>query len=205
MYRLCRNLWSKERRYLLTDYALLVNKQHLLTPDYIPDNLVPLEVPFDAPLEDPKRLMHHYAAEAASQLFERGRSCGIHLWGISGYRSYARQKDIFHQSIRTKGVEHTHQFIAPPGASEHQTGLALDISCDAIQKELEPSFAKTKEGLWLQEYAPLYGFILRYPKGKEAITGFSWEPWHIRYVTKSLSLYLYSTNMTLEEYWAISS
>ena len=88
-----------------------------------------------------------------------------------------------------------------PGASEHQTGLALDVSCQAVDYQLDERFGETREGRWLKRCAPLYGFILRYPKGKEHITGYGWEPWHIRYVTRSLALYLTLTGLTLEEYY----
>ena len=69
--------------------------------------------------------------------------------------------------------------------------------------ELEESFADTDEGRWLKAYAPMFGFIIRYPKGKEAVTGYAWEPWHIRYVSKSLALYLALTGLTLEDYHKI--
>ena len=183
------------------DYATLVNKQHLLSSDYKPEDLIPVEIPFDAPTSDPKRLLRRNAALAAQCLFNRSAACGLELWGISGYRSFERQQEIYRNSIKKKGIEHTSQFIAPPGSSEHQTGLALDVSCPQIDFDLVDSFEDTKEGIWLKHHAALYGFILRYPKGKEDITGFAYEPWHIRYVTKSLSLYLSLTGLTLEEYW----
>jgi D-alanyl-D-alanine carboxypeptidase len=184
----------------LTDYAILVNKQNKLSFDDIPRDLVPLKIPFDAPIDDPKRLMRRNAAKAAKQLFHRSASCGLNLYGISGYRSFERQKEIYNHSMRAKGREHTEKFIAPPGCSEHQTGLSLDVSCPSLDFDLVEEFEQTKEGIWLKQYAPLYGFILRYPKGKESITGFAYEPWHIRYVTKSLSLYLSITDLVLEEY-----
>lgn len=83
-----------------------------------------------------------------------------------------------------------------------QTGieLALDVSCPSVGLQLEDCFASTTEGKWLASHAPLYGFIIRYPKNKELITGYGWEPWHIRYVGKSLALYLSLTGLTLEEY-----
>ena len=91
--------------------------------------------------------------------------------------------------------------VAPPGCSEHQTGLALDISCPDENYELEESFAKTKEGCWLARHCALFGFILRYPKNKEEITGFPFEPWHIRYTGIGLASSLTLTGMTLEEYY----
>ena len=114
---------------------------------------------------------------------------------VSGYRSYQRQKELFTGS----------PFVAEPGTSEHQSGLALDVSCPSIHMELSERFSATGEGRWLKKNAPLYGFILRYPKNKEEITGIPYEPWHIRYVTKPLASWLTITNLTLEEYHCFPS
>ena len=91
--------------------------------------------------------------------------------------------------------------MAAPGTSEHQSGLALDVSCPSIQYQLIPEFAETPEGKWLARNASLYGFIIRYPANKEHITGIPWEPWHIRYVTRPLAGCLRLTGLTLEEYY----
>ena len=173
-------------------YTRLINREHPLPEDYVPDNLVDIGLPFDAPPHDPKRLLEEKTALAAMELISRSRREGLNLCCISGYRSYQRQKELFAVS----------SYTAPPGASEHQTGLALDVSCAAADFELTEQFASTSEGRWLSKHAHLHGFILRYPKEKEKITGYAWEPWHIRYVTKSLALYLAITGLTLEEYHA---
>ncbi|MBS6196532.1 MAG: M15 family metallopeptidase [Clostridiales bacterium] len=183
------------------DCTILVNRKRPLTADYIPPCLTEPSFLFDAPAGDPKRLLMLPAAEAAARLFRRGREQGITLYGISGYRSYHRQKELYLQRLKETSQDYVDRYLAPPGASEHQTGLALDVSSPAAGLELTERFADTKEGHWLAANAPLFGFILRYPKGKEEITGYSWEPWHIRYVTKSLALYLSLTGMTLEEYY----
>lgn len=177
----------------MSSYTQLINRDHPLLPDYVPRDLVAVNIPFDAPLGHPKRMLRQRAAHAAEELFERGACLGLHLVGVSGYRSYQRQLQLDTGS----------PFVAPAGASEHQSGLALDVSCAAVSMDLVAEFAQTDEGLFLKDYAPLYGFILRYPSGKEHITGYACEPWHIRYVTKSLALYLSLTGMTLEEYHAI--
>lgn len=171
-------------------YTRLINREHPLPKDYVPDNLVDIGLPFDAPPHDPKRLLEEKTALAAMELISRSRREGLNLCCISGYRSYQRQKELFAVS----------SYTAPPGASEHQSGLALDVSCPQIRMELKEAFAETAEGLWLARHAPLYGFILRYPAGKESITQIPYEPWHIRYVTKPLAAYLSLTGMTLEEY-----
>jgi hypothetical protein len=96
-------------------------------------------------------------------------------------------------------------YSAAPGNSEHQTGLAIDVSCKSINFGLTNSFASTPEGLWLKDNCWRFGFILRYPKDKEHITGYAYEPWHIRYVGVPLAYYLYNNNLTLEEYYGSPS
>lgn len=174
-------------------YEMLVNREFLLEGNFSPPGLVDPKIPFDSPKGDMKRKMEYRAGKAAQQLFAEGIRQGLSLYGISGFRPYERQKELFDRNPQSR-------YVAPPGASEHQTGLALDVSCPAIGLELEETFADTPEGKWLYKNAPLFGFILRYPKDKEEITGYAYEPWHIRYVTKSLALYLALTGLTLEEY-----
>ncbi len=174
-------------------YMRLINREHPLPENYIPENLVDIGIPFDALPGDPKRLLEEKAAFAALELITRSHREGLNLWGVSGYRSYQRQKKLYTGS----------PYVAPPGTSEHQSGLALDVSCPEIHMELTEDFARTKEGIWLVRHAPLYGFILRYPANKEHITQVPYEPWHIRYVTKPLASYLSLTGITLEEYYAI--
>lgn len=190
-------------------FSMLVNKTHPLSPDFVPDELVRPNIPFgeDAPGTSPvqeKFLMERTAAVCLELLFDRGRAQNIHLYGVSGYRSYARQQEIYEESVRTKGAEHAAKYIAPPGASEHQSGLAMDVSVPSLDFQLEEHFDTTKEGKWLKQFAPLYGFIIRYPKGVSEITGYAYEPWHIRFVTKPLAIYLSKTHLTLEEYHSLS-
>lgn len=171
-------------------YFQLINKEHPLPADYIPENLVDLGLPFDALPGEQKRLLEEKAAYAVLELISRSRREGLNLYCISGYRSYDRQAELYNGN----------SYVAMPGTSEHQSGLALDLSCPSVYMELTEDFAETKEGIWLVGHAPLYGFILRYPKNKEEITGVPYEPWHIRYVTKPLASYLAITGLTLEEY-----
>ena len=174
------------------DATILVNRTHRLPRKAIPQTLVEPEIIFDAPVGDRKRLLAVSAAKGVEALFARGKEEGIYLCGI-----YSREYNHFQPKENGDPVH----WIAPPGASEHQTGLALDVSCQAVDYQLDERFGETREGRWLKRCAPLYGFILRYPKGKEHITGYGWEPWHIRYVTRSLALYLTLTGLTLEEYY----
>lgn len=202
----CQDAWQngymmREEGDAMEDrYDILVNRSHLLPRDYVPGDLMPAPFPFDQTGPPTKRLLRRHAAEGAASLFQKAAQKGIPLWGVSGYRPFSRQEEIYRESLAKNGIAHTEQYIAPPGASEHQTGLALDVSTPALSLALVEDFAKTDAGTWLAEYAPLYGFILRYPRGKEHITGFAWEPWHIRYVTPPIARFLANAGLVLEEY-----
>ncbi len=181
--------------------TVLVNKELSLPEDYIPDDLVVPDVLFSISYFDEKKQLRKSAANALEKLFEAAEKDSVILYGVSGYRSYQRQYDIFTSNILKKGIEHTSKYSAKPGYSEHQTGLAIDVSAKSVNNRLDGSFADTEEGKWLAENAHLYGFIIRYPESKSAITGYAYEPWHIRYVGKALAAYLYKNDMCLEEYY----
>lgn len=184
-------------------YQRIVNRTCRLGIEDCPVDLVEPDIFFAPGTVGEKRLLRKEAAEQIEQMFAHAKKENILLAGVSGYRSYERQKQIYEKSVKEKGIEHTRRYLAPPGASEHQTGLAMDVSCASEKYELEETFAGTKEGIWLRKNASLFGFIIRYPKGKENITGYGYEPWHIRYVTPSFACYLTKLNMTLEEYQKI--
>lgn len=175
------------------DYDMLVNKVRVLPENYVPGILRTPDILFQAEDGDPRKQMEYKAAAAAELLFAQSRRDGCCLFGVSGYRSYERQRQLYE-------AQKDNSYVAKPGTSEHQTGLALDVSCPEVNLELTEEFANTDEGRWLCQNAALYGFIIRYPRDKEEITGYPWEPWHIRYVTKGLALYLRMTGLTLEEY-----
>lgn len=185
---------------MFSDYSILVNKTNLLPRDYRPNDLRIADIPFAPQTAHFKKFLRKRAARAAKHLFDAGKSQNIFLYGVSGFRSYERQNELFRESLAKSGIEHTNKYLAPPGGSEHQSGLSLDVSIASLDYDLIPEFGQTKEGLWLCKYAPLYGFIIRYPKEKEDITMFAYEPWHIRYVTQPLAFYLSKTHLTLEEY-----
>lgn len=174
-------------------YTRLINGKHPLPEGYVPKQLTDIGLPFQASSQDSRRLLEIRTAQAALRLFQSAQRDGLNLYGIAGYRSYQCQKQLYGQN----------PYVAAPGTSEHQSGLALDVSCAEAGFALTEEFAFTSEGSWLSRNASLFGFIIRYPKGKENITGFPWEPWHIRYVTRALSNYLALTGQTLEEYYAL--
>ncbi|EOD01234.1 D-alanyl-D-alanine carboxypeptidase family protein [Caldisalinibacter kiritimatiensis] len=178
----------------------LVNKNNRLTENYAPDNLVVPNIPFPYKEYYPKKLMREDAAYALEQLFNKAEEDGIDLYATSGYRSYSYQEYIFTSKVMERGINIANQTSAKPGESEHQTGLAMDVTSPSVNFRLTQSFGETKEGKWLKANAHKYGFIIRYPVNKEHITGYNYEPWHIRYVGKDVAKYIAENDITLEEY-----
>jgi D-alanyl-D-alanine carboxypeptidase len=185
-----------------SDVLVLVNKEWNLTANYVPPDLVTPDIPFSFSEDLPKKLMRQEAAIALEELFKKAEADGIQLAGVSGYRSYQRQKDIFTARAKQRGEEVANKTTAYPGQSEHQTGLAMDVSSASVNYQLLESFGETTEGIWLAENAPDFGFIIRYPKGKEEITGYSYEPWHLRYLGIETALQVSARGITYEEYLA---
>jgi len=151
---------------------VLVNKKYPLVPKaYVPKTVQ----------AGPVRLTR-YAANARTTLVRAAARDGVTLRTVSGYRSFTRQATIFANYSRLYGTTYAERISARPGTSEHQTGLAVDFGAANARCELLACFATTREGKWLASNAHKYGFILRYPKGYESITGYNFEPWHYRYV-----------------------
>ena len=123
---------------------------------------------------------------------------GLNLSLISGFRSYELQNSVYNNYVSWYGQASADTFSARPGHSEHQTGLAFDIG------KLENSFGETASGKWLAENCHLYGFIIRYPKGKQNITGYKYEPWHVRYLGVDIATKVKNSGLTLEEYLGIN-
>lgn len=140
------------------------------------------------------------ARDALQKLLNDGNNRGFQLSNASGFRSYQSQEQLFDQYVQRDGEEAANNYSAKPGHSEHQTGLTYDIVSENTDTNFKTSFGKTKEGQWLKDNAYKYGFIIRYPKNKTHITGYQYEPWHIRYVGKDTAKKLYKSNETLEEY-----
>jgi len=184
-----------------TSLTAFVNKEYALPKTYVPSDLVQAKVIFNLITYDERTYMRKEAAGALEKLFAAAKTDGYILYGVSGYRSYERQHNIFLNNIIHKGKDYTLRYSAAPGTSEHQTGLVMDVSAESLGFKLSDEFASSKEGVWLAENAHYYGYIIRYPKGKATITGYSYEPWHIRYVGKALAEYLYAKGLTLEEYY----
>ena len=184
--------------------TVLVNRAFLLPEDYIPASLTKVKMPFDTDIISEKNLLRGDAAMQLQKMVKDAKKKNIILTGVSGYRSYLRQKEVFDESARLHGEEHADKYCALPGSSEHQTGLAIDISTPAIDNVLEVDFAETKAGRWVEKNSYKYGFVVRYPKGKSKITGYNFEPWHLRYVGLKTAQYLYENKLTLEEFYNVS-
>ncbi|MDG4656278.1 M15 family metallopeptidase [Ectobacillus antri] len=178
---------------------VLVNKQRRLPSSYVPPDLVIPNVRFSFNGDKEKMKLRKEAAKELAALFQAGEKQGIYLFVVSAYRSYDRQKSLYTMYQQKEGKEIAAASSAVAGTSEHQTGLAVDISAQSTRFLLDVSFATTKEGQWLQENAHKFGFIIRYPEHKEEITGYTYEPWHIRYVGEPHARYLYERRLTLEE------
>lgn len=148
-------------------FFYIVDKKNLLPADYNPQDLI----------GEGKFAVRKQTYEAFNKMAEAAKQDGISLGILSGFRPYSRQEYLFNRSVQTRGQEHADKYVARPGASQHQLGLAADIN------SVEDSFVNTKEYAWLKENACKYGFSLSFPKGQEEKTGYAFEPWHYRYIT----------------------
>nr|WGD61630.1 LD-carboxypeptidase LdcB [Bacillus subtilis] len=179
----------------------LVNKQYALPGNYEPSDLVIPDVEFSFEEKIQKRYIRKEAADALKTMFDAAKKEGYELATVSGYRSYDRQKVIFDNEVSLKGEKKAKEAVAYPGESEHQTGLAMDISSRSNGFELNEAFGSTADGKWVQDNAYKYGFIIRYPKNKEDITKYEYEPWHLRYVGKKAAKVIQDNDLTLEEHF----
>lgn len=168
---------------------VLCNKYNALPSDYEPDDLT--QVGYSG------IYMRKEAAENMYQMVLAAQSDGLKINLVSGYRSYDYQVDLYARHVRERGKAEADRVSARAGHSEHQTGLAMDLSNDW---SLEKYFEDTELFKWLSENDYKYGFILRYPKDKEYITGYDYEPWHYRYVGVEVATVIHNEDITYEEY-----
>lgn len=126
-------------------------------------------------------------------------SIGLNIYISSGFRSYASQQAIYSRYVAADGQAAADRYSARPGHSEHQTGLAFDLN------SIDESFGATAEGQWVRDNAHRFGFIVRYPEGKEAVTGYIWEPWHLRYLGVDVATSVHESGLSLEEYLGVTS
>ncbi|MBU5593351.1 M15 family metallopeptidase [Clostridium sp. MSJ-4] len=174
---------------------LLVNRKYGLNKNYIPEGLSIPNIPFSNKSEDEEKHVAGIVIKPLEELINTAKGEGIILFGNSGYRSYKSQTVTYNSRVKSQGKQLADAYVAKPGFSEHQTGLCIDIT------NKDRYFVEgTKEADWLAENCYRFGFIIRYPKGKQSITGIEHEPWHIRYVGKKAAKYIYHNKITLEEY-----
>lgn len=178
------------------DYTILVNKDHPLPRAHIPNNLVSAESKYKDNI-----LIDIEVKRQFDKLKQEALKHGYQIDIESGYRDYDYQEKIYNKLLEEKGFAYTITRVAEPGKSEHQTSLAIDFCIYQGEKcYIENDIKDLDETKWVHKNAHLFGFILRYPEGKEDITKYSYEPWHLRYVG-ALASTLYSKNLTLEEYY----
>ncbi|MCI6377165.1 MAG: M15 family metallopeptidase [Clostridiales bacterium] len=170
----------------------LVNRQHAVSKYFVPEVRK-----VDA--YGMSQQMRGDAAAALEEMFAAAKEEGIGLSTVSGYRSYSKQSSIYSRKKATQGQEAADRVSARPGTSEHQLGLAMDIAKKG-SSQLNTGFGKTKEGQWVNENAHRFGFIVRYMEGYEEITGYMYEPWHVRYVGKEQAKAIYESGVPMETY-----
>lgn len=179
------------------DTLVLVNKNNKLKNDFIPDDLIKLDLKYS----NEEKYLKKEAALSFYKLSEDAKKKGYRIIIVSAYRSYTYQEKLFDYYVKEKGLNYALNCSAKPGHSEHQTGLAIDVEGSNFDYDL---FEQSIEFDWMKKNAYKYGFILRYPKGKEHITGFKYEPWHYRYVGEKVAKYIYENNLTFEEYFEVA-
>ncbi|WP_434121720.1 M15 family metallopeptidase [Salinicoccus roseus] len=165
------------------DDILVVNKEIPLPSDYNPG-------------------LQPEVIEAYQQMFRDGAERGLDFVLVSDFRTYQYQEQLYNNYVARDGQEAADQYSARPGHSEHQTGLAVDVGSADSASNLTVKFGDTPEYAWLKDVAHEYGFIVRYPEGKEHITGYQYEPWHIRYIGDEAEA-VYESGLSLEEYLGI--
>jgi len=178
----------------LNKNTILVNKYNYLEENYIPNDLEDISLQY---ARSGMKLVRE-AKEAYEAMAKNASTSNLKLVATSSYRSYEYQEKLYNNYIKSDGIEAADTYSGRPGFSEHQTGLAVDIYNG---KETYTNFEKTKEFEWMQKNAYKYGFILRFPKDKENITGYIYESWHYRYVGTKIATYIHENNISYEEYY----
>lgn len=185
------------------DLWKIANKSRAFAnPRYQPSDLRLVSVPTLPGRGQDERSLRAVLMPNLEKLVAAARAAGVTLRVGSGYRSYATQASLFASYARRHGEAEASRFSSRPGHSEHQSGLAVDFAGANQTCWVDDCFERTAAGKWLAAHAHEYGFILRYPKGKESITGYQYEPWHFRYVGRELAGALHQSGLTMEEAWS---
>ncbi len=176
------------------DYLMIVNKYYKLDSTYVPKDMVMIEPDYGYAYEIRKDVY-----EAFKEMYKAAKKDNISLFIVSPYRSYNKQRNIYNSYVQSDGVNKADTYSARPGFSEHQTGLAMDLAPN-VYMDLD-TFVDSPSYSWMIDNAYKFGFILRYPKDKEYITGYMYEPWHYRYVGIEAATIIKNENLTFEEYY----
>ena len=178
------------------DFLVPLDKVHRLEEDCEPESLVPIP---DAYAYGPQEVVEAILPDLLA-LLEAASEAGHLVAVVSSYRSYETQRNTFEYHVNEYGLEEAVRVSARPGHSEHQLGTTVDFSSTAVGYELVEEFGATPEGRWLAENAHEYGFILSYPEGKEAVTGYVYEPWHFRWVGRDVAAEVRASGLTLGQF-----
>ena len=173
---------------------VLVNKLNRLQSNYVPHDLEQISLNYATN----NKFLRKEAKENFEKLSSDAKKIGYSIIAVSAYRDYDYQENLFNNYVKEKGENYALKCSAKAGHSEHQTGLSVDVMGSNNDYD---QFEKSKEFDWMKNNSYKYGFILRYPKGKEYITGFKYEPWHYRYVGKDIASIIYTEGINLEEYY----
>lgn len=173
---------EEENTFKVVDGILIANRDYQLPADYNPGT-------------------SERALKSLELMEEEMARLDMKIYLISNYRSYHEQELIYSNDMSEHGSEYVEKYTAEPGHSEHQTGLAFDFNTSPDHNLVESEFKESREAEWLRDNSYKYGFILRYPRGKEDITGYSYEPWHFRYIGADNAKKIYDSGLTLEEYY----
>ncbi len=180
---------------------VIVNKRRALPPGYAPADLMTPAVALRLGSGAEEMKMRKESGTALKDMFAAAKAEGLNLLLASGYRSEASQKALHARYVTEKGAQAADLDSARAGYSEHQTGLAVDVGRADHKCEIAACFAATPEGQWVAKNAYKYGFVIRYKDGSQAITGYIYEPWHLRYVGKDLAKVIQEGGQTLEEFF----
>lgn len=178
------------------NYLMIVNKTYHLNKDFKRDDLEKVSLDYAYSGQSAAKIVIENFLNMRNDIKDE---LGVRLMVNSSYRSYADQEKIY-DGFKSVSLEYADSYAARPGYSEHQTGLAIDIT--SLENPYVNSFKKSKEYDWLKKNCYKYGFILRYPEGKEMITGYNTESWHFRYVGKEVAEKIQKENITFDEYYA---
>lgn len=188
-----------------TSQWVVVNKKRPIKPlDYKPFDLTKFSGPTRGNITEDESQISYVTAETLNKMFGEASKQGVSLFLQSGYRSYDFQNNLY-EFYKGQAVQDLEAYSAQPGYSEHQTGLAVDIGGTTNPDcNVKACFASTPESKWLAENAHKYGYIIRYPEGKQKVTGYEHEPWHLRFVGIYLATNMKSKGIaTLEEYFKL--